>query len=89
MIRKAGGRNASVPYVLIENSDRCERNAAGEKVINREAWIPKMFETVVQVSQRYQHPYRYNPTNVNRNAELFQKFCLIPLILVFQVSLCK
>lgn len=88
MMMQAGGKDADLPYVLIENSDKCQRNAAGEKVLaNETAWIPAFFETVVEVAQNFSGAYRYDPNNVNRQAQLLTKFVLIPLILVFQVTL--
>jgi len=86
IMRKAGGRDAPLPYVLIENSDRCQRNAAGEKVLeNGVTWIPAFFEKVVDKALLFPAPYRYDPKTVNIQKEMFTKFCIIPMILLVQV----
>lgn len=86
IMRKAGGQQAALPYVLIENSDRCQRNAAGEKVLeNGSPWVPTFFEKVVDVAMKFPRAYKYNPNSVNQGEQLFTKFCLIPIVLVVQV----
>lgn len=88
IMRKAGGQQAALPYVLIENSDRCQRNAAGEKVLeNGSPWVPTFFEKVVDVAMKFPRAYKYNPNSVNQGEQLFTKFCLIPIVLVVQVTL--
>ena len=85
-MRRCGGRHSDLPYVLIENSERCQRNAAGEKILeNGVTWIPSFFETVVNVAQTFPTGYKYNARMVDRNHQLFQKFCIIPAVLVVQV----
>lgn len=86
-MRRAGARDAELPYVLIENNDRCRRNAAGERVLDgRIAWIPAFFETVVEVAQSFSSAYKYNPKSVNKHQQFITKFCIIPLVLLTQVD---
>ena len=86
MMKKAGSRDAELPYVLIENSDRCQRNSSREKVLgNGTVWVPAFFETVAQVAQSFPAAYKYNPKMVNRRAQFIAKFIYIPCILLFQV----
>ena len=38
---------AELPAVLIENSSRCDTNAAGQQVLpNEEAWLPALMNSV-------------------------------------------
>ena len=47
-LRDAGaGPGAELPAVLIENSSRCDTNAAGQQVLpNEEAWLPALMTSV-------------------------------------------
>lgn len=90
LMRKAGAKDAQLPFVLIENSEACQRNSNGEKVLqNGEIWIPAMFEKIVEIALCFNQAYRYNPKMVNRRQNLIIKFCWIPLVFAAQVKFLK
>ena len=47
-IRKHGKcQDAALPVAYLENSDKCEQNETGEKVLqNGQAWLPQLMEKV-------------------------------------------
>jgi len=46
-LRDAGASKAQLPAVLIENSSRCDTNAAGQQVLpNDQAWLPALMTSV-------------------------------------------
>ncbi|KAG0597476.1 hypothetical protein M758_UG342200 [Ceratodon purpureus] len=53
-IRQEAGLKKSekeVPYVLVENSGRCNTNAGGEKILpNGTVWLPALVERIVEVA---------------------------------------
>ena len=51
------GPGAELPAVLIENSSRCDTNAAGQQVLpNEEAWLPALMTSVRLEPQPYSQP---------------------------------
>eukprot|EP00210_Caulerpa_lentillifera_P008839 g8434.t1 len=86
LMRRAGDKEARLPYVLIENSEVCQRNSNGEKVLQNDVvWIPTMFEKIVEVALCFNQAYKYNPKTVNRKQNLITKYCIIPLVLFAQI----
>ncbi|TKY63104.1 Translocase of chloroplast 34 [Spatholobus suberectus] len=44
---------SSIPFVLVENSGRCNKNENGEEVLpNGTAWTPNLLQTITEVAMR-------------------------------------
>ncbi|TKY63105.1 Translocase of chloroplast 34 [Spatholobus suberectus] len=44
---------SSIPFVLVENSGRCNKNEKGEEVLpNGTAWTPNLLQTITEVAMR-------------------------------------
>eukprot|EP00210_Caulerpa_lentillifera_P006678 g6381.t1 len=86
IMRNAGGYDAPLPYVLIENSESCKKNSSGEKILHsQEAWVPAMFEQIVETALCFNQAYKYNPKTVHQREDFITRFCFIPVILMIQI----
>lgn len=87
LIRRAGGVGAQLPCVLIENSEDCERNSDGERIVqNEEPWVPKLFEKIIEIALCFNSAFRYNSKTVHCRETFITNFCRIPLLLAIQVN---
>lgn len=84
-MREAGAQDATLPYALIENSTRCQRNQQDERILpNGCIWIPTLVEQAVDLALENRVGYIYEPI---KKRNWLQKLFVIPLILLAQVLL--
>ncbi|KAK9815698.1 hypothetical protein WJX72_008234 [[Myrmecia] bisecta] len=87
-IRKEGGagKEAQLPVMLIENTQRATTNEGGEKTLpNGVAWLPELMKEVVKVALETE-PYRHDPSVQARSNPNRRRKWLIPFVLAAQIA---
>lgn len=83
-MQKSGAQDATLPFALIENGSRCQKNAENEQILPNECiWIPNLIESAVDLALLHRKGYMYYP---HKKSNLLQKLLIIPLVFITQVS---
>ncbi|ERN15183.1 translocase of chloroplast 34, chloroplastic [Amborella trichopoda] len=77
-----------VPFVLVENSGRCNTNDIGEKILpNGTAWLPELVKTITEVVLNGSKPILVDQKLIEGPDPNSKGRFLIPFILAFQYFL--
>lgn len=82
-MQKSGAQDATLPFALIENGSRCQKNAENEQILPNECvWIPTLIESAVDLALLHLKGYMYYP---HKKSNLLQKLLIIPLVFITQI----
>ncbi|CAG9464137.1 unnamed protein product [Pedinophyceae sp. YPF-701] len=85
-VKKAGGHD-DIPVLFVENSDRCDKDAHGQKILPDDTlWLCTLMACMVDAMEKGLEPYEYDGKGDERGNPDRRRRWLIPLLIVAQVA---